>query len=188
MVEDLSSELRSFVTFALAMKPALTIHRKADTHGPNLTLTISTNDKLSETELASLEPLMAKYKPLKSYLDAVRNSDESITSCKPTSNFDPNVHYRLIRITGEQYRITKEVAGRLDRIHVAHAANDLNTAKKEYDSFHQFLTQQRGALVGDFKGIELTNAVASYGVDRVAAYDDDCSGLVIFVVIEIFIA
>jgi hypothetical protein len=187
MDDTISQELRSFVTFALAMKPALTMHRKPDTHGPNLTLTISTNERSGETEIASLEPLMAKYKPLKSYLDAIRNSDESVTSCKPTSNFDPNVHYRLIRVTEDQYRVAKEVAARLDRIHAAHEANDLNTARREYDDFHQYLTRQRATLVGEFKGIELTNAVASYGIDRLAAYDDDCSGLVIFIVIEIFI-
>jgi len=88
MADTVSQDLRSFVTFALAMKPALTMHRKPDTHGPNLTLTISADDRLSETEIASLEPLMAKYKPLKSYLDAIVNSGESITTCRPTSNFE----------------------------------------------------------------------------------------------------
>jgi hypothetical protein len=186
MADTVSQDLRSFVTFALAMKPALTMHRKPDTHGPNLTLTISADDRLSETEIASLEPLMAKYKPLKSYLDAIVNSGESITTCRPTSNFEPNVHYRLIRITGEQYRIAKEVATRLDRIHAAQEAKDPSGAKREYDSFHQYLVQQRAALVGDFQGVQFTNAVASYGVGSVLA-DDDCSGLVIFIVVEIFI-
>jgi hypothetical protein len=185
--DALTQELRSFVTFALALKPALTMHRKADTGGPNLTLTISASDQPGEAEIASLEPLMARYKPLKSYLDAILNSNESVATCQPTSNFEPNVHYRLVRISGEQYRIAKEVATRLDRIHGAQEAKDSAVAKKEYDSFHEYLGQQRAALVGEFKGIQLTKAVASYGVGRGAVYDDDCSGLVIFVVIEIFI-
>ena len=95
---------RSFVTFALAMKPALTIHRKADTRGPNITLTVSANDHPGElTEIASLEPLMAKYRGLKSYLDAIRNSEEVDHNLRAKSNFETNVHYRLIRITGAQY-------------------------------------------------------------------------------------
>ena len=186
MVENLSQEVRSFVTFALAMKPALTLHRKADTHGPNLTLTVSVNDQLSEAEIESLEPIMAKYKPLKSYLDAIVNSHELVATCKPTTNFEPNVHYRLIRITEEEYRIAKEVATRLDRIHVEHAAGELDKAKKEYDELHRHLTEQRAALVGEFRGIRFSNGAASYGVGRISA-DEDCSGAVIFVVIEVFI-
>jgi hypothetical protein len=189
MAETLSQELRSFVTFALALKPALTMHRTADDRGPDLTLTISSNDQLREAEIASLEPLMAKYRPLKSFLDAIMNTDESVATCRPITNFEPNVHHRLIRITEEQFRISKEVATRLSRINVAHAANDLSVAKKEYDDFHQYLTKQRAALVGEFRGIQFTDAVASYGAGRdLRRADDDCSGLVIFVVIEIFVA
>jgi hypothetical protein len=190
MAENLSQELRSFVTFALAMKPALTLHRKADDRGPDLTLTISSNEQQREAEIASLEPLMAKYKPLKSFLDAIANTDESVATCQPTTNFEANVHHRLVRITQDQYRIAKEVASSLNRIYVAQEAKDYGTAKKEYDHFHEYLAKQRSALVGEFRGVQFTDAVASYGAGGMARRraDDDCSGLVIFIIIEIFIA
>ena len=184
--EALSQDIRSFVTFALAMKPAVTMRRKADTNGPLMTLTISPSEQQRESEIASLEPLMAKYKPLKSYLDAIIDSDESVATCRPTTNFEPNVHHRLIRITDQQFKVAKEVAKSLDRIHAAHASNDHQAAKKEYDEFHRYVSKERAALVGEFRGVQFSDAVASYGVSRVAA-DDDCSGLVIFIVIEIFI-
>jgi hypothetical protein len=187
MLSDISQEVRSFVTFALAMKPALVVHRKPDTHGPDMTLAISVNDGLSKPEIESLEPIMAKYRPMKSYLHAVINSGEAVSNCKPTTNFEPNVHYRMIRITDGQYRITKEVAARLDRIETTHRGGNLVEAKKEYDEFHQYLSEQRAAMLGEFRGIQFNGAVASYGVGRVNA-DDDCSGAVIFVIIEIFIA
>jgi len=188
MAEPSTDQLRSFVTFALAMKPAVIMHRKADERGPDLTLKISTSDQLQEAEIASLEPLMAKYQPLKSVLDAIMNTDESVATCRPTTNFEPMVHHRLIRIPEQQFRIAKEVATRLSRINASYVANDLSTAKQEYDEFHNYLTKQRAALVGEFQGIQFSDAVASYGGGRdLARADDDCSGLVIFIVIEIFI-
>jgi hypothetical protein len=186
MAETLAKELRSFVTFALALKPKVTLHRKADAHGPQLTLEISTNDRLSKGEVASLEPLLAKYKSLKPYLDAILDTDESIATCKPTVNFEPNVHYKVTRISGDQYRIAKEVAGRLDRIQSAGAANDHKKAKVEYDDFLRYLGDERQALLGEFQGVQFADGVASFGASRVA--DGDCSGAVIFVIIEIFIA
>ena len=81
-----------------------------------------------------------------------------------------------------------EVANRLNRIDAAHTAKDHNTTKREYDSFHEYLAQERAHMIGEFRGVQFTDAVASYGIDRVARYDDDCSGLVVFIVIEIFIA
>lgn len=187
MADTLAQDVRSFITFALALKPAQVIQQNGNEHSASLTLKISASDQLSETEIASLEPLMAKYVPLKPYLDALLKSEISVSTSTHSVNFKPNVHYRLVRITEEQYRIAKEVAARLERIHVAHAANDLRSAKSEYDGFHEFLAQKRSALIGEFKGIQFTNAVASYGVDAVGA-DFVGTQVVVFVVIEIFVS
>ena len=161
MAESLSQNFRSFIAVALALKPALKMH--SHTGGANATLTISATEQLSETEIASLEPLMTKYKPLQPYLDGVLRSDLSFATSTHTVTFSPNVQYRLVRVTEEQFNLAKEVATRLGRISVAHEANDHKLAKTEYDSFHQFLEGQREILTGEFRGIHFSNAVANYG-------------------------
>jgi hypothetical protein len=189
MAKSLARDLRSFVTFALALRPALIMQQSAEEDGTGLTLTISATEDLSEPEIASLKPLMARYKPLKPYLDGILKLDKldgSVTISHPTVNFSPNVHYRLVRITEEQYRIAKEVAARLERIYHAHSANDLKSAKSEYDSFHEFLAQQRATLIGEFQGIHFTNAVATYGVGSVGA-DFVETKVAIFVIIELYV-
>ena len=185
MAQSPSKDFRSFIAAALALKPALAMH----SYGQGVMLTISANEYLGETEIASLEPLMAKYKPLKPYLDGCLRSDLSIATSGHTVSFSPNVHYRLVRITEEQFRTAKEVATRLERIHAAYEAKDLKLAKEEYDGFHEFLDQQRATLIGEFKGIQFTNAVASYGVGSLGSVQPDfvATEAVVFVVIEIFV-
>lgn len=186
--QAISDDVRSFVSFALAMKPGVVMHRKADDDGPRLSLTISAEEVDAEAKIASLEPIMEKYRPLRSYLNAMMDSKETVSTCNPTTNFTPGVGYRLVRISQGQFEVAKELATRLDRIHVLHGAGYSNEASKEYDGLHEYLAQQRQALIGDFKGIGFSDAVATYGADRLAAAaDEDCSGLVIFIVIEIFI-
>jgi hypothetical protein len=186
--QTLADDVRSFVTFALAMKPDVVIHRRADDDGPRMTLTISAEEAEEEAKIASLEPIMEKYRPLRSYLNALIDSDETIATTKPTTNFQPGLDYRLFRISEAQFQVAKELALRLDRIHVLHDTEYVAEASREYDGLHEYLTGQRQALIGEFKGVTFSNAVATYGSDRLAAAaDDDCSGLVIFIVIEIFI-
>ena len=59
--------------------------------------------------------------------------------------------------------------------------------RKEYNEFHDYLAQKRTALVGDFKGIQLTNPVISYAASGVTA-DLDCSGVIVFIALEIVLA
>lgn len=186
MSESLSHDFRSFIAFALALKPDVTMHSHAEAHGTEMALTISAAEKISETEIASLEPLITKYKPLKPYLDGVLKSELSVATSSHTVKFSPNVQYRLIRITEEQFTLAKEVATRLERIHAAHSANNLKAAKTDYDNFHHFLETRRKTLIGEFKGIEFTNAVASYGVASSGA-DFVATAAVIFVIVEVFV-
>ena len=185
MATDVSKQVRSFVAFALAMKPDLVLRRKADASGPHLLLQVSVHDRLSEHEISSLEHLLEKYKPLKSYLDAILNAHEEIATCRPTVNFQPNVHHKLVRLTSEQFAVAGEVAHRAEHVHGLHTAGDHARAAAAYKEFHSYLAQQRTTLAGELKNVEFSDAVGSYGVGRVA--DDDCSGAVIFVIIEIFI-
>jgi hypothetical protein len=193
MAETLSEELRSFVTFALAMKPDVRFQRQPDDRGPTLTLTISAAeaetdaDAEVEAKFASLEPIMEKYRPLRPYLQSLIDAKESTTTCTPITSFRPDVEYRLIRISQGQFEVAKQVASQLDRIQVLREAGYSAQAGGEYDKLHEYLADRRQLLIGDFKGVRFSDAVATYGADRLAAADDDCSGLVIFVVIEIFI-
>lgn len=200
MTEALADDVRSFISFALAMKPAVVVNRRADAGGPSMTLTLSpveatTEEANARAGIAGLEPLMEKYRPLRPYLvgiteadgGAVTDSGNVVATCEPTTYFKPGVEYRLVRIPAEQYSAARELATRLDRIHVLDEANYTAEAVKEYDALQEYLKQQRETLVGEFKGITFNDPVPAYGADRLAAADNDCGGLVIFIVIEIFI-
>ncbi|MEO8282595.1 MAG: hypothetical protein ABI568_04195 [Pseudarthrobacter sp.] len=187
--ETLSKDLRSFITFALAMKPDVRFQRQPDKNGPALTLSISAEEsKDIEEKLSGLEPLMEKYRPLRRFLHSATDAEESTQTCTPITSFKPGVDYHLVRISQAQFDVAKQVAGRLDRIHVLHESGYLEEAEKEYGALDEYLTDQRARLIGDFKNVRFSDAVATFGADRLAAADDDCSGLVIFIVIEIFIA
>jgi hypothetical protein len=130
---------------------------------------------------------MEKYRPLRPFLQSIIASEESTTTCTPITSFQANTEYRLVRISQGQFEVAKEVAAKLDLIHVLREAGHAEEAGGEYDKLHEYLGNRRQLLMGDFKGVRFSDAVASYGADRLAAADDDCSGLVIFIVIEIFI-
>ncbi|MGY1503683.1 hypothetical protein ACW4TU_45210 (plasmid) [Streptomyces sp. QTS52] len=193
MTETTTEDLRSFVTFALAMKPNIRFQRQSDDVGPALSLTISAEEFESdadaelEAKYASLEPLMEKYRPLRSFLQSVIHSKESTATCTPITSFKPGTEYRLVRISEAQFEVAKEVASKLDLIHVLWEADYSAEAGREVDNLHQYLASQRELLTGDFKGVKFSDAAATYGSDRLAAADEDCSGAVIFVVIEIFL-
>jgi hypothetical protein len=170
------------------MKPDLVLHRRADDDGPRMTLTIASERAQTEAKIASLEPLMEKYRPLRAYLNALSDSIEPFANTKPTTNFKPGVEYQLIRIPQAQFQVAKELAARLDRIQVLHDAGYVEEASKEYDSLYDYTAKPREELVGEFRGVKFSNAVATFGADRLALRaDEDCSGVVIFIVIEIFV-
>lgn len=201
MTETLADDVRSFITFALAMKPTVVVNRRADAGGPSMTLTLSPTPAAAgkgaaRAGLAELEPLMEKYRPLRPYLVGITEADGGavtdpgavVATCEPTTYFKPGVDYRLVRIPAEQYRAARELATRLDRIHVLDEANYTAEAVKEYEALQEYLKERRTTLVGEFEDITFTDPVPAYGADRLAAADNDCGGLVIFIVIEIFIA
>lgn len=187
MADSLSQDFRSFIALALALKPAVTMHSGAEVPGMNMKLKVSVAEQLHEQEMASLEPLMAKYKPLKPYLDGVLRSEISIAKGSHTVNFSPNVRYRLIQVTEQQFNLAKDVTARLERIHAAYGHGDLNSAKSEYDSFHKFLKTQRDNFVGEFKGLEFSNAVADYGVASAGSDFVSTTAAAIFVIAEIWV-
>ncbi|MFC9498446.1 hypothetical protein [Streptomyces sp. NPDC056982] len=193
MSETITEDLRSFVSFALAMKPDIRFQRQQDDVGPALTLNISADggesagEAESEVWYASLEPLMEKYQPLRPILQSAIGPKESITTCTPITSFKPGTEYRLIRISQAQFEVAKEVASKLDLIQVLREGGYSAEAGQEFDKLHEYLAGQRQLLIGDFKGIKFSDAVATYGADRLARADADCSGAVIFVAVEIFL-
>jgi hypothetical protein len=186
--KSLAEDVRSFITFALAMKPGVVMHTKTDHGAPRMSLTISAERAEVEEKVASLEPLMEKYRPLRSYLNALRDSEETVESCVATTTFTPGVEYRLVRIPQEQFVVAKELATRLDRIHVLNEGGYSEEANSEYDALQQYLANQREILIGDFKGLKFSDAVATYGADHMTITpDDSCVGVIKFIIIEIFI-
>jgi hypothetical protein len=183
--QALADDVRSFVAFALAMKPGVVMQTREDENAPRMSLTISTEEAEAEAKIASLEPLMERYRPLRSFLNALRDSTESVND-DVTTNFRPGVEYQLHRISDAQFRVAKELASRLDRIHVLHEAGYPGEASREHDAFNQYLGEQRRALIGDFTGVQFTDAIANYGADRVVNPDNNCAA-VVFVIIEIYL-
>jgi hypothetical protein len=186
--EDTASrDLRSFIALALALKPNVALHTSQKRHdGSSLKLDISVSEREKAAELAELEPLMAKYKTVKPYLDGMIISNLSVSNAAHTVEFSPNVNYKLVRVTKDQLETAKEVAHYLDKIHKAHSDKDNRQAQKEYDEFHEYLSEKRSSLIGEFSGIEFTNAVASYGVAPTRA-DIVSTEALVFVVIKIFV-
>jgi len=187
--QTLADDVRSFVTFALAMKPGVVMESKGDHGAPRMSLSISAEEAEAEAKIASLELIMERYRPLRSYLNAMLDSNETVTNCTPTTNFRPGVEYRLDRISNAQFQVAKELASKLDRIHVLHEAGYPGEASREYDALNEYLAKQRQALIGDFKGVQFSDAVATYGTDRHGVRPDiggDCT-VVVFILVEILI-
>lgn len=195
-VTDRSDEVRSFVTFALASKPSLSIHRRTRGSVPDTTLTIATKRaSVGSDAYTDIDALLAKYESARPYLKNIVESMESIATCTPTVSFEPGVDYALIRISEGQFRLARELASRLEVVREARESGDAEAFRELVESLQSYIAEQRAALVGEFVGTEFSDAeitfgreaVAAYGADRVATADANCSGAVIFVVIEIFL-
>jgi len=188
MSDRVEDEIRSFVTFALALKPNVTFHRKPDSRGPELRLSFEAKGGgTSSPGYYSLEPLMERYRQLKPYLDVIARSGEDIANCFPTINFQPNVRYHTIRLTEGEFAIAKETAMHLATIDNALSSNETAAASAAFERFQTFLQVKRDQMIGAFEGLQLANPIASFGAGRVSA-DGDCTGAVIFVIAEVIIA
>jgi hypothetical protein len=194
--KELAKEVRSFVSFALAQKPTVSISETCPTEGsaaiPNNAIEISFDPKkgLSEREVSSIDSLMKKYESIKGSLRSREaRSQLDIKTCSPGLTFQADVHYQLLSLNSEQLDVAREVADRVERTHELHTGGKHDAARKEYDDLQKYLTKQRSALLGDLKNVhDFSKVVGSHGVDRRARADSDCGGAVIFVIIEIFVA
>jgi len=192
---QLAKDVRSFVSFALAQTPSVTIAETCRTEGdgaiPNNSIEIKFNPrkKLSDREVSSLHSLLKKYESIKDSLRSKKGREQlDIKTCTPITTFQANVNYQLLNVSSKQLAIAKEVADRVERTHKLYTAQKHDQAKKEYDGLQKYLAKQRSALLGEFKQVnDFSNVIGSYGVDRRARASSDCGGLVIFIIIEIFI-
>src|SRR5690349_15394866 len=161
---DLSEDLRSFVTFALAMKPNVRFQRQPDRVGPSVTMSVTAEssgddaDRDMSNKFSDLESIMEKYRPLRPFLQSIIASEESTTTCTPITSFQANTEYRLVRISQGQFEVAKEVAAKLDLIHVLREAGHAEEAGGEYDKLHEYLGNRRQLLMGDFKGVRFADA------------------------------
>ena len=186
MTKSIEKELRSFVTFALAVKPKVTLHRKPDSRGPEISLSFSVKNTKVKPRFHGEDALIEKYRQLKPYLDVMVNSGESIADCAPTINFQPNVKYQTVKLTEGEFEIARQSALHLGEIERARAAKDKAGAAKHFERFDAFIRSKRDELLGAFGDLAIANPVASFGAGRVSD-DGDCTGQVIFVIAEVII-
>jgi hypothetical protein len=197
---EVPTQLRSFISFALASKPTVTIHRHCDDEalpGESVQFTFEQSRSLSSAEVSSLEAMMKKYEPLRELLQAAESPAHAkgfeIETCSPVVEFQPGVSYHIVNVDKAQVDTAREMARRVERTYKLHHAGDHSGARTAYNELHQYLQRQRTALVGGFKDVPtITKAVGMHGVANNRALararaDSDCGGLVIFVIIEIFI-
>jgi len=194
---QVGKQVRSFVSFALAMKPLVTIQRRCpgDTLSDTaVTFKIDDTTKLSEQKVSSLETLIRKYEPIKHFLTVSSTPEEAaglnVLTCSPKVDFQPDVDYRLIKLNEEQIEVAKEVARLVERTHGLHTSGDNSGAKTAYKDLETYLAKKRADLIGDFKDVgQITQAVGMHGLGQAGnpRADGDCGGAVIFVIIEIFV-
>ena len=196
---EIGKQVRSFVSFALAVKPSIMAQRHCANEAlPGSAIEFKLSDKgtLSKSEVSSLESMIKKYEPIKEYLHICDSpEDESgfnIATCSPTVTFQPDVEYQILKLNSEQLKVAKEVARRVDHTYKLHIAKDHAGAKEAHKNLHHYLEQQRAELIGDFKNVhKITEVVGMHGVgksvDLMRRADFDCGGAVIFVIIEIFV-
>jgi len=187
---DASRQIRSFLSLAFAQKPTLTIAGPLDAEGKldnAIRVSLNTQRTVSEQELRPLEQLMEKYESIKQYLDITSFEQIQISDPTPTIKFEPNLSYCVLTITPEQLETAKEVARHIERINSSYRANNLEQAKLEYNAYHEFLTEKRTTLLGDFKDVaSFDDVVALRGVGGMPDVVE-CPALIGFIIIEIYI-
>jgi len=196
----MDKQVRSFVSFALAMKPLVTINRPSagdalsDT---SVTLkfdhTVNLYDaKLSEAKTTSLETLLQKYEPIKEFLQIAHSPTDvagfNVSTSSPIVNFQPNVRYHVVQINGDQLEIAKEVARRAELVYNSHSAGDHTNAKAQFDDLQTYVSQKRDELIGDFKAAgRINDVVGQRGVGQAGQPEAIEGGAVVFVIIEIYV-
>lgn len=194
MTPSASTDIRSFISLALAAEePKVTISASCATEGPMLGKSIEVEFEsgraLSTKQFSSIDQLIAKYEKIKDYIDVGQaHEDLRADNCSPIVNFKPNTKYEMIEIDGEQLALAKEVGQRVAKVHALHTSGDKRAATSEFDELQTFLGTKRERFLGQFRNIRTLNeAVGMRGVGANGAprADADCTGAVIFVIIEI---
>ena len=193
----LSKDLGSFVSFALAVKPEVIMHRhceKDPLRGGSVKLAFG-KKALQKNQVDTLESLMKRFEPLKAYLAITDHPDDKrgfdIKTCAPRGEFQPNTEYALISIYEKQLSIAKRIAQMAEKTHASYQAGRHDEAKSNFAELQRTIEAERRALVGDFAKIDrVSGIVGLHGVGQNGnpAADWDCGGAVIFVIIEIFVA
>ena len=187
MVEALTHDIRSFVSYALAIGPTATIHN----HKTNELIEFKFDERrtLGDLELASLERLVEKYGKISRHLPQGKSLDAlDIHTSRPAVTFEPGTHYRIISIDAEQLRLAKDIAARVAQVHEAHTAGNHDDARHSYDSLVDYVSTERRAFLGDLKDIpEIDSVIGSHAVGRSGDPHAMNGGAVIFVIAEIFI-
>lgn len=191
---EVGKQVRSFVSFALAMRPSVTLdsaHAGDTPSDMSVKFTLDDSNKLSLSKLASLESLLEKYEPLKEFLRSTsREHTQSDLLASPTVTFQPGVNYQIINLTSEQVAVATKVAQLIERTHYLHTAADHAGAALAYDDLQRYVEQKRDKLIGEFKNIgRITDGIGMHGVGRSGdpGADVQDAGEVIFVLAAIFI-
>jgi hypothetical protein len=197
---EMDKEVRSFVSFALAMKPTVTFHSNAP--GQSLTdtsVTVKFDDTvdlrdtdLTDANTTTLETLLQKYEPIREFLQnahPLRSVDGfDIMNSFPTVKFQPNVRYQMVQINATQLEIAKEVARLTELTYNSHKAGDQNKAKTQFDDLQSYLSQKRDELVGDFKKAgRISDTIGLHGTGQAGHPEVYDAGMAAFVIIEIII-
>lgn len=189
MAENMiGNDVKSFVSFALAMKPTVPI--ATDENSDVVELQFNTNKKLSEREITSIEDLVAKYEKIKKLLPSGQSLDTmQLHETKPRVSFEPGTNYQIVSIQAEQLSLAKDIAGRVERIYSASQSGKHDEARDMYDELQSFLDEKRTTFLGDFLNVpEIDAVIGTHAVGRNGDPQALGGGAIIFVIIEIYVS
>lgn len=191
-----ATNVRSFISLALATdEPRITISANCAEEGQFVGKAVDVEFEpdraLSKKQFASIDQLVKKYESIKNYID-IGGSQSSLQAdtCSPIVAFKPGTKYEIVEVSSEQLALAKDVAQRVVKVHSLHTAGDTKGAISEYDALQSFVSTKRSDFLGQFRNIRSLNeavGVRGIGTNGAPRADADCTGAVIFVIIEIFI-
>jgi hypothetical protein len=191
-----ATDIRSFISLALAMEqPKITISASCADEGlflgKSVDVEFEPEKALSKKQFSSIDQLIKKYESIKGYIDIGHPQEKlKADNCSPIVTFKPSTKYEIIEVSSEQLSLAKEVAQRVVKVHGLHTSGDQKAAKSEYEELQSYVSSKRDTFLGQFRNIRsLNEAVGMRGVGTNGAprADADCTGAVIFVIIEIFV-
>jgi hypothetical protein len=194
MMVAAATDIRSFISLALALEqPKTTISASCAEEGPfrgkSIDVEFDQEKALSKKQFSSIDQLVKKYQSIKDCIDLAQPHEAlNAGNCSPIVTFKPSTKYEIIEVSGEQLSLAKGVAQRVVKVHDLHTGGDHRTAKSEYEELQSYVRSKRDTFLGQFRNVrDLNVAVGVRGVGTGVRADTDCTGAVIFVIIEIFI-